>query len=319
MSKKITYEEILEYLQCLDTNTRILTTKEEFDNELVRQNKSPLYVDLKYECECGKCFIRRFSTIKKNNKLLCKECMLKDRKINRLNLKEVKEIIKSVNLEYVKGDYRNHDTKIIVRCQCGNEFETTLRIIKNHIKNTNTDSYCKECLKHMARERYAYTIEEVRKKIESMDIVLLTNEYINSHSKLKVIGKCGHEFETTFDVILRGHSGYCKKCVNANERAYNWNGGYDLENEKFRKTYEFKEFRKNVLKRDMYTCVCCGKQKGELNVHHLDGYNWCKEKRTDVNNGVCLCEDCHKLFHSIYGNGFNTKEQFYNFMIFFLK
>ena len=45
-------------------------------------------------------------------------------------------------------------------------------------------------------------------------------------------------------------------------------------------------------------------------MHHLDGYNWCIEKRTDETNGITLCSNCHKNFYSIYGKGNNTKEQF---------
>ena len=50
-----------------------------------------------------------------------------------------------------------------------------------------------------------------------------------------------------------------------------------------------------------------------MNSHHLDGYDWCKERRIDINNGVCLCENCHKEFHKIYGYGNNTKEQYIEF------
>ena len=74
---------------------------------------------------------------------------------------------------------------------------------------------------------------------------------------------------------------------------------------------EYYEFIQKVLARDFYTCQCCGKKNGVvLEVHHLDGYDWCVEKRTDETNGVTLCEDCHKSFHSIYKCGNNTKEQF---------
>ena len=52
------------------------------------------------------------------------------------------------------------------------------------------------------------------------------------------------------------------------------------------------------------------KDKCILEVHHLDGYDWCVEKRTDDTNGITLCETCHKNFHSLYGRGNNTKEQF---------
>ena len=68
-------------------------------------------------------------------------------------------------------------------------------------------------------------------------------------------------------------------------------------------------FMKKVLARDSYKCQCCG-DTNNLEVHHLDGYNWCKEKRTDETNGISLCVNCHANFHSKYGRGDNTKKQF---------
>ena len=60
-------------------------------------------------------------------------------------------------------------------------------------------------------------------------------------------------------------------------------------------------------------CDCCGKRGGKLESHHKDGYNWCRERRMDTTNGVCLCETCHKEFHKQYGKGNNTEAQYIEF------
>lgn len=76
----------------------------------------------------------------------------------------------------------------------------------------------------------------------------------------------------------------------------------------------YQDFRKSVYERDEYTCqVCSDDTGGNLVVHHLNGFHWDENGRTDVNNGVTLCNDCHKEFHSIYGYGDNNFFQFSQF------
>ena len=75
---------------------------------------------------------------------------------------------------------------------------------------------------------------------------------------------------------------------------------------------DYENWRNQVKQNANYTCDCCGKRGGELHSHHLYSYSKHKDLRTDINNGVCLCEQCHRQFHSEFGND-NTKEQYQNF------
>ena len=142
-----------------------------------------------------------------------------------------------------------------------------------------------------------------------------------SHTNVKVkCNCCGKEYELSYQKYLKGvhedNTTYCKNCANTvlftgkNHPNYNPNKTEE-ERIKGRAYPRYTEFIKKVLVRDNYTCQCCGQEiHGNSEVHHLDSYNWCIEKRTDETNGITLCDTCHKNFHSIYGKGNNTKEQF---------
>lgn len=129
---------------------------------------------------------------------------------------------------------------------------------------------------------------------------------------------CKKKYKITYaEYVRNNHNGkyYCHACAmglfnsGKNHPMYK-SEKTDKEREEKRLYPEYTNFIKRILARDNYTCQCCGKKSGRLNVHHLDGYDWCVEKRTDDTNGITLCRNCHKNFHSIYGSGGNTKEQF---------
>ena len=109
---------------------------------------------------------------------------------------------------------------------------------------------------------------------------------------------------------------YCKKCssttMNKGFLNGHWNPNLSQQERELKRKYpEYIDFVKRVLSRDNYTCQVCGKKSdGDLEVHHLNGYDWDIEHRTDDKNGITLCKDCHYNFHSAYGKGSNTKKQF---------
>ena len=127
------------------------------------------------------------------------------------------------------------------------------------------------------------------------------------------IGTCTYQAYVEKNNKYNGY--YCYACLckmfrtGENNPNYNRNKT-DEERENGRNYPEYKDFIRRVLARDNYTCQCCGQKQGNLEVHHMDGYNWCIEKRTDDTNGITLCEICHSSFHSTYGTGNNTKSEF---------
>ena len=131
----------------------------------------------------------------------------------------------------------------------------------------------------------------------------------------------------------KNHKPYLRNCNNSKRYGYrcpncfehlkgennpNWNSNLtDEDRAERRSVYPgYAQFVKNVMARDNYTCQITGiKSNGKnLVVHHINGYNWDKEHRVDVNNGIVLCVEIHKLFHKLYGQGNNTEEQFNDFL-----
>jgi len=113
----------------------------------------------------------------------------------------------------------------------------------------------------------------------------------------------------------------CKKCVSKyyrGEKHHSWKpadqcvGG---EAWKIRNSIEYAEWRIAVWSRDKNLCKVCKTRQKVMVAHHLDGFNIFPDKRFDVNNGVTLCDKHHISFHTNYGFGNNTKEQFEEYLV----
>jgi len=73
---------------------------------------------------------------------------------------------------------------------------------------------------------------------------------------------------------------------------------------------EMTAWRKSVFNRDKYTCQECGQIGGKLNAHHKAPYSLFAFLQYDVNNGLTVCEPCHKTIHkeaSFLFGGINSK------------
>lgn len=77
------------------------------------------------------------------------------------------------------------------------------------------------------------------------------------------------------------------------------NEKFDFEktNRDYRHSSEYKEWRQKVFVRDNFTCQICNQVGGTLNAHHIKTFKKYPKLRFDVNNGITLCESCHKKLH----------------------
>lgn len=77
-----------------------------------------------------------------------------------------------------------------------------------------------------------------------------------------------------------------------------------------RKYFEYYVWRNKVYERDDYTCLKCGDSRGgNLVAHHILNYSEHPHLRTELSNGVTLCNSCHKDFHDTFGYNGNNLEQ----------
>jgi transposase-like protein len=63
-----------------------------------------------------------------------------------------------------------------------------------------------------------------------------------------------------------------------------------------RDPYKAKRWKMAIKDRDDNECQCCG-SKNKIEVHHIMPFAFYPEKRYDIRNGVCLCDQCHTAYH----------------------
>lgn len=252
------------------------------------------------KCSCGTVeYVDRYNLTSGKTKgcYKCKgERITQERKYNNVGLTQGRLTIIDVDDDY----------KYVCKCECG-----SIKTISKSSWNQGVQS-C-GCYK-VDNARRLYT-DDLTNKVFGKITVLQPIFRDGQSPKWLCVCECGEQFETHGSTLKKG-SGMCKKCWakhNSGENNPSWNPNLtdeDRLNNRVYKGNSQERWREQVFERDNYICQCCNKRGGKLNAHHLDGYNWCKERRFDITNGVTLCRVCHKHFHRLYGYKNNTKEQF---------
>jgi hypothetical protein len=99
------------------------------------------------------------------------------------------------------------------------------------------------------------------------------------------------------------------KGYRAGAQSHLWKGGVSKRYKQGYCSTEYKQWRSNVFTRDAYRCVMCGQIGGYLTAHHIKSFAHYPELRYEINNGITLCEECHKLTDNYKGRGGKDKRE----------
>lgn len=84
-----------------------------------------------------------------------------------------------------------------------------------------------------------------------------------------------------------------------------WKGGITSKNDRIRKSYRYKEWRKNIFKRDNYTCQMCSVRGGNLQADHIKPFSLFPKLIFELENGRTLCKTCHETTDTYGGKMLN--------------
>lgn len=343
MAKALAYEQIRDYINGEEGNgCKLLTTKEEFEEEKIKQEKANWNVKFKVQCKCGNSFLCNWNTFTSANKRQCTNCGHKLLgQLRKHNYNKVKNNIESIEgYKLLSEEYIGCDNKLKIQCSKGHKFEMSYYIFNN------VGCRCPLCNGEEMRLKLQTPIEDIYKYINNQNykFVEWIDEYQNAKSKFKLKCSEGHEFITNYDGFkICKHR--CSICVSAKTRGighWNWKGGVSPLHKYLR--HYINVWKQDSLKQYNYKCYFTKIRNKDLEVHHLRSFSdifqetmitldlpireqlseytieelksiedKCLELHYVYGLGVPLRRDIHMLFHHEYGYNSTTEEDFREF------
>ena len=259
---------------------------------------------LDYICICKKQAKISLFDFKRGRR--CKKCAIKRRAEKlKFTYKDVKQYFKDHKCELLETEYKNCDTLLRYRCDCGN---TKCKISFYEFKQGHR---CRKCMGKRIAEKRRLLFEDVKQYFKDHDCELLATEYKNNYTLMRYICNCGNtKCKISFGNFKKGRR--CKICKIKKMSGKN-NHSYDPsltdeEREKGRCCPGLGRWKKDVREKDNHTCQYCRETEGILCAHHIEPYTPNEELRVVVSNGILLCEKHHIEFHKTYGYDCNREQ-----------
>lgn len=194
-----------------------------------------------------------------------------------------------------KHDERTEDGRVqwVCLCECGDFTIKTSQLLHRGKPSCG-------CLSHSDR-----TPNLTNKKFGRL--LVIDKNYEHSMRTGETCWNCLCECGNTISVLadsLQNHRTRSCGCYNnemrrarTGEKNPSWRGGVTPDNLLARSSADYKDWRLAVFTRDNFTCTSCGKTNTRLNAHHIKPFSTHPDLRTDVDNGITLCESCHLEVH----------------------
>lgn len=155
-------------------------------------------------------------------------------------------------------------------------------------------------LERLRREKISKTLKE---KYRNGLVSWNKGETIETDERIRKIRYWLGKKNSKLSEALKGKPTWNKglKGYLSGEKHYNWKGGVTEGNNKIHGSAEYKNWRKSVFKRDNFTCQICDERGTYLVAHHIKSFTYFPKLRFEIDNGITLCKNCHKIYHKIFG------------------
>lgn len=256
------------------------------------------------EClNCGEMFYKKPFRIKKDKIHTCSmKCY--GEYLHKIKVKEIEAKFNKPIKELLEDMYVN---KMMTTRKIGKEIGLSYTKVGEWLKENNIPiRYGSEAIKTQWINN-----EERRKQASEIAKVKLNST--ETREKLKEIMQTEDYKKKQSLSKLGSKNGMWRVC---GENHPKWDSNRTHEKRcKERKTTKDHIWRSTVFARDNRCCCKCGKNKGvKMVVHHINSYDIHENQRYDIDNGIVMCENCHKDFHGKYGYGRNTRIQFEEYL-----
>lgn len=317
---KLSFQQVKHFIE-IESNSgcELLTKESEYFDTSTKLN---------IKCSCNTNYTTNFIEFKHSNKQQCNICGFNIRgNGKRLDFIEVKKHIENhIGYYLLENEYKNNSTPLAILCPNGHIFKKSLNDFKK-------GSLCPQCMYDSGFKNYKFTYEEVNQFINKENYVLLSKEYINSQTKIKIKCDKDHIFDMTFD-SFKNNNQRCPICYKESifnplqplniflrskinqwklDSASNCNYKCVITKEDFddiHHIYSFQSIVKETLSILKYPILDVG-EYGESEINNIITKNL--ELHYKYGLGVCLTRDIHRKFHSMYGIVNNTYKQFEDF------